>query len=175
MVVLFLVDIYIFFLFGYVLTKIVFFFLCWKTVWVNAVVAFVLICPLGRTCWGRPESSRAGVMAGICGSVVICPIVNLKTRLQIHSGTALGAARALGVRGMYRAYYAEVVACSIGRGTYFFSYEATKVMDRFVRGFDRFVVVVDRFARVRDRFVHVFGRFAHASARFVNVMDRFCT
>ena len=76
---------------------------------------------------GLAQPFFAGVLAGVCGSVVICPIVNLKTRLQIHSGSALGAARALGVRGLYRAYYAEVVACSIGRGTYFFSYEATKV------------------------------------------------
>eukprot|EP00759_Apiculatamorpha_spiralis_P044549 PhF_6_TR41525/c0_g1_i1/m.62914/K15109/SLC25A20_29, CACT, CACL, CRC1; solute carrier family 25 (mitochondrial carnitine/acylcarnitine transporter), member 20/29 len=72
------------------------------------------------------EPCLAGYLAGIGGSFVLCPVNNVKTQLQINSGTMVQTVRNLGFRGLYRAYFAELGACSFGRASYFGSYEITK-------------------------------------------------
>ena len=68
----------------------------------------------------------SGNLAGMLGSLVLCPTNCTKARLQIHGGSMLEAVKKLGLRGVYRGLPAEMLGCALGRGCYFGSYEGMK-------------------------------------------------
>ncbi|KNH06942.1 mitochondrial arginine transporter BAC2-like protein [Perkinsela sp. CCAP 1560/4] len=75
---------------------------------------------------GFSHAFVSGSLAGMLGSLVLCPTNCTKACLQIHGGNIKQAVQRLGFQGMYRGLPAEMIACAIGRGFYFGSYEGMK-------------------------------------------------